>query len=115
MSSYGALREAAHGLFLPLHGLASRRDAGLVAERLATAAERLTNDSLTVVVSGEFTRGKSSLLNALLDEAEPLFPVDARVATSAVTVVSWAATERVFVELATADGATRCREIERAA
>jgi len=74
----------------------------------------LASDSLTVVVCGEFKRGKSSLLNALLDEKEPLFPVDARVATSAVTLLSWAAEEHVVVELVEPEGGTRRRAIDRA-
>lgn len=45
--------------------------------RLEASATRLDDDTLTVVVCGEFKRGMSSLLNALLEESPPLFPVDA--------------------------------------
>jgi len=114
MSSYGALRDAAQSLFVTMGDVAGKRGVESVAARLTGAADRLTNDSLTVVVCGGFKRGKSSLLNALLDETEPLFPIDARVATSAVTVVSWAATERVFVELVEPGGGILRREIGRA-
>jgi hypothetical protein len=47
-----------------------RRTAGPVAARLESAATRLTSDALTILVCGEFKRGKSTLLNALLDEQE---------------------------------------------
>ena len=114
MSSYGALRDSALLLFVALRDIADRRGAELVAARAEAAAVRLKHDSLTVVVCGEFKRGKSSLLNALLDEPEPLFPVDARVATSAVTVVSWAATENVVVELLGPGGDVAQRDIDRA-
>jgi hypothetical protein len=49
-----------------------------------------------VVVCGEFRRGKSSLLNALV-ERPSLFPVDVAVTTSAITTLQWGADERALV------------------
>lgn len=92
-----------------------RRDAGTTGSRLAASAAQLGDDTLTVVVCGEFKRGRSSLLNALLEEVPPLFPVDARVATSLVTVVSWAPTERIVLSVVGPDGAVEERDIDRSA
>ena len=49
---------------------------------------------LMVVVAGEARRGKSSLLNALLNEAQPLFPVDINVCTNVVTIVQYGEQEK---------------------
>jgi len=51
--------------------------------RAALAASRYL-----VLTVGEFKRGKSSLLNALI--GQPLFPVDADIATATVCTLSWA-------------------------
>lgn len=114
MSGYGSLRGMTRSLFDDLRTVAVTRGAPLVVERLDAAAMRLADDVLTVVICGEFKRGKSSLLNAVLDEREPLFPVDARIATSVVTIVSWAANEEVVVDVLGLDGRVTRRGIDRA-
>lgn len=53
--------------------------------RIRAALERLDRPDTIVCVTGEFKKGKSSLVNALL--GEPLCPVDDDLATSAITVV----------------------------
>ncbi|GAA2095867.1 dynamin family protein [Actinomadura alba] len=55
-----------------------------------------------VVVCGEFSRGKSSLLNALI-ERPGLFPVDTTVTTSVVTELRWG--ERETATVVSGDGA----------
>ncbi|WP_448616959.1 dynamin family protein [Modestobacter sp. URMC 112] len=60
----------------------SRPDLAL---RLRTARERLTGLTVPVVVVGEFKRGKSTLVNALLRRS--VCPVDADVVTAVPTVV----------------------------
>jgi GTP-binding protein EngB required for normal cell division len=69
-----------------------------VATSLEWAAQRLEDDSFYVVVCGEFKRGKSSLVNALLNDPE-LLPVDIDIATRTVTVVTYAPEERIEVYL----------------
>jgi small GTP-binding protein len=61
--------------------------------------ERLTSRGLYVVVCGEFKRGKSSLLNALLGQRD-VFPVDEDITTSIVTAVTYGDNEQaqVFIE-----------------
>jgi GTP-binding protein EngB required for normal cell division len=73
-----------------------------VATSLQWAAQRLEDDRFYVVVCGEFKRGKSSLVNALLNDPE-LLPVDIDIATRTVTVVTYAPKERIAVYLEDSD------------
>jgi hypothetical protein len=66
---------------------------------LARSRERLAAGRYLVVVCGEFRRGKSSLLNALV-ERRALFPVDVDVTTSVVSTLEWSPDERGLVHLA---------------
>jgi signal recognition particle receptor subunit beta len=61
-----------------------------LADHLAQARNRLEQHQATLVVVGEFKRGKSTLVNALLQTA--VCPVDADVVTSVPTVVTYAPT-----------------------
>lgn len=99
MTAYEDLRDET----LTVHA----RLAGELTGRLAPTRSRLLDDSrgklvsgqFTVVVAGEFKRGKSSLLNALVMRPG-LFPVDADVATSAVTTLRWGPTDSATVYFA---------------
>jgi len=70
---------------------------------------------LMVVAAGEARRGKSSLLNALLNEVQPLFPVDINVCTNVVTVVSYGKQEKIgaYIEDATQERGYRVETITR--
>ncbi|MBV8711980.1 MAG: dynamin family protein, partial [Solirubrobacterales bacterium] len=59
---------------------------------------RLLEGDLLVVVCGEFKRGKSTMINALLDEPE-LLPSDVDITTSVVSTVGWGPTEEITVLL----------------
>lgn len=63
---------------------------------------RLADSRYHVVVCGEFRRGKSSLLNALV-ERKALFPVDVDVTTSVVCSLEWGEDERAAVHFAPTD------------
>jgi GTPase SAR1 family protein len=65
-----------------------------------------------VVVCGEFKRGKSSLLNALLEEPD-LFPVDSFYATGLITTAGFGAEENISVTVTAPDGYPRQLEIKR--
>jgi hypothetical protein len=69
--------------------LAERRGRDDLTRRLAAVAERVTRTDTVVCVVGEFKKGKSALINALL--GAPVCPVDDDLATMAVTVVRYAA------------------------
>ncbi|WP_161624948.1 dynamin family protein [Streptomyces spectabilis] len=89
---------------------AGRRD---LVDRLDEVERRARQAQLTVVVLGEFSSGKSSLLNAVLADAT-LLPVDSYVSTRVLTSVRWAERETVTVELAARDaGATEEHEVGR--
>jgi GTP-binding protein EngB required for normal cell division len=64
--------------------------------RLDEAVARLAEGRLHVVVVGEFKRGKSSLLNAVVGR-RGLFPVDEDITTSIVTSVSYGWQEEAVV------------------
>ena len=78
------------------------------------AAGRLREGRLTVAVVGEFKRGKSTLLNALLEER--LFPEADPVATSMVSTAAYGEQERIVVHVRDPDddAKTIARPITRA-
>ena len=80
-------------------------------ERIWAAVDRLRSRGLYAVVCGEFKRGKSSLLNALLRQRD-VFPVDEDIATSIVTAVAYGDREEARVFLRGQDAA---REVDIAA
>jgi hypothetical protein len=69
--------------------IASTRGRSDLDQHLASIRERLLKQPVTAVVVGEFKRGKSTLINALLQSA--VCPVDADVVTAVPTMVCYAA------------------------
>ncbi|WP_462204028.1 dynamin family protein [Frankia sp. CcWB3] len=67
--------------------------------RLDRAWEKLRSGQYKVVTCGEFRRGKSSLLNAIV-ERSGLFPVDVDVTTCVVVTLEWGDTEGATVYFA---------------
>jgi Dynamin family len=65
--------------------LATRLDRDDLEERLGAIAQRAGRTDTVICVVGEFKKGKSALVNALL--GSPVCPVDDDLATAAVTVV----------------------------
>jgi hypothetical protein len=70
---------------------------------IALLLARLQKSKYLVLVAGEYKRGKSSLLNALLEQPG-LFPVDVDIATSVPTTVTYGDIEDVTVHYS--DGKT---------
>ena len=112
MSGYETYRRDMLELFQPAIEIAYSHNAIESAQRLADAARRLRDGRLVTVICGEFKRGKSSLLGALIEEPS-LFPVDVDIATSMVTTISYGASERIEVFLAK-DGVEQAMTIDRA-
>ncbi|MFE4171562.1 dynamin family protein [Streptomyces sp. NPDC056909] len=112
-AAFDRLRGEVLALFPPLTEATARLGGEEALTRLGTARERLDEGRLTVVVCGEFNRGKSSLLNALLEEDPPLFPVETSYTTNVVTTVSYGPAERVTVTLEDDSGEVVEREIDR--
>ena len=84
------------------------------AEKISDIKKMFLAKQLMIVTVGEARRGKSSLLNALLNEKEPLFPVDINVCTNVVTVVKYGEQESVTAVISTPDGNQRREKISRA-
>ncbi len=64
---------------------------------------------MMVVAVGEARRGKSSLLNMLLNEKEPIFPVDLNVCTNVVTIVRYGKEESISAIIADPSSRDGCR------
>jgi GTP-binding protein EngB required for normal cell division len=76
---------------------------GMDTEAIAWLQQKINERAFNLVVAGQFKRGKSSLINALL--GEPLLPVGVIPLTSVVTVLRAGAKVRARVELL--DGSSR--------
>ncbi|TDT97636.1 GTPase SAR1 family protein [Streptomyces sp. 846.5] len=98
MADFDVLRDAALVQFAELIQVADRAEAVETKRRLMAARARLADGKLTVVVCGEFNRGKSTLLNALLGEPD-LFPTDDFYTTNLVTRVAHGPVERITVRM----------------
>jgi len=112
MPEFDDLRTKTLTLFSELSEIAQSRGAGEAVQRLAAGRQLLLDERLVVVVCGEFKRGKSSLLNALLEEPD-LFPVDAFFATCLITTAGYAPEETISVTVAEEDGSLRQLVIKR--
>lgn len=84
---------------------ASLRDWGRtdLGDRVTEEAEQWNNQQLVVVACGDIKRGKSSLLNAILDRSQ-LLPVDADVATSVHLVIRYGSEFGILVTRIGPDG-----------
>jgi dynamin family protein/uncharacterized protein DUF6861 len=116
--SFDELRDAVVALFSRLDTLAAAyaNQAPLAAQRAAAARDRLTRGQLMTAVCGEFKRGKSTLLTALLDEPRNrprLFPADTLPATNSVTTIRWGAQERILVTVELPNGTPQTTVITR--
>lgn len=116
--SFDDLRAAVLSLFTRLDVLAAplAGQAPQAAARAAAARDRLVRGQLMTAVCGEFKRGKSTLLTALLDEPRDrprLFPADTLPATNSVTTVRWGDKERVLVTVELPGGAPQTTVITR--
>jgi predicted GTPase len=98
-------------LFSQAQRYATIQQRGDLAEKIGALREQLRNQKLSVVVCGEFKRGKSSLVNALVG-VDKLCPVALTIATNLVTEVTYGEVEKITVVLQTRRGEER-KEITR--
>ncbi|QEV16570.1 dynamin family protein [Streptomyces alboniger] len=108
MVNYDEREREILALFPAVVGAALGAGAQASVERLHEAERGLYEKQMALVVMGEFSRGKSSLINALLEEPG-LLPVDSYLSTRAVTTLRWGAEEVITVSLA-AHGERRAEE-----
>ncbi len=102
MNEFEELRDATLVTYESIISILATRLEATRRRLLAESRDRLAAGQFYVVVCGEFKRGKSSLLNALV-ERPGLFPVDADVATSAVMRLRWGARDAATVFFAESD------------
>src|ERR1700678_327440 len=88
MSQFEDLREDVLSSYVALTSLVTPHLADTRRRLLAESRARLAAGRFYVVVCGEFRRGKSRLLNALV-ERPGLFPVDVDITTCAVVTLHW--------------------------
>ena len=97
MENFFKLKQELAGMFEKSAQLAENYNYNTSAETIRGIRKAFTEKKLMIVNSGEMKRGKSSLLNALLNESEPVFPVDASVCTNVVTIVKYGEEEKIEV------------------
>ena len=78
-----------------LAAIARDAELPLVADEAATLAERLTSGRFFVACVGQFKRGKSTVLNALVEDR--VLPVGVTPVTSAVTILRHGVDRRATV------------------
>ena len=91
---YRNRRQQMLNLLRAVEDLARRRQKPQIVEQLRQQAEYLQAGQLNIVVCGECRRGKSSLLNAFLED-DGLCPVDAPVTTNTISRIAYGDAERV--------------------
>lgn len=103
MATFFEVQKAAAERMQAIAELADKLGYGAAAASVREQQEAMQKRDLMVVVAGEIKRGKSSLLNALLNETQSVCPVDAAVCTNTVTVLRYGEKEQVQVYLADKD------------
>jgi|GEM_PF-1339194 len=98
MNNYQQHKQQVLQLFQQAIVAAKYYQAETTIKHLETARQNLILGKLFVVVAGEFKQGKSSLLNALLNETE-IFPVDIDITTNLVSTITYGKQEKVRVVL----------------
>jgi GTPase Era involved in 16S rRNA processing len=98
MTTYSEYKQKVLDLFALGHSHAEALKHPSIVQRLDEARDRLVTGRLLVVICGEFKRGKSNLINALLGVPD-LCPVDIDITTSLVTTIAWAEEEQITVVL----------------
>ncbi|MCX7745510.1 MAG: dynamin family protein [Clostridia bacterium] len=96
MLAFAQKRQRVIDLIKEANVFASQQQYEEIKNRLRDILGMLDQSKMVIVVCGEFKRGKSSLLNALLEE-KSLFPVNVDISTNVVTSVSYGAVEKITV------------------
>ena len=101
MATFFELKHQTEKMMNQAQALAMKLGFESAAENIGEIRDAFLKKELMVVAAGEARRGKSTLLNALLNEKTPLFPVDVNVCTNVVTIVRYGAREKVeaYLEL----------------
>ena len=111
MTSFLGLKKQTENLMCNSKALASKLGFEGVAERIQESINQFQERELVVVVAGEARRGKSSLLNALLNSKDGIFPVDVNVCTNVVTILRYG--EQAKLEVCLEDGSAEMLPMEQ--
>ena len=71
-------------------------------ESIEEVFDRISANQTTIMVCGEFKKGKSSFINALLKD--DICPTDEHIATSTVSIIRYGETQKVVRTYETEDG-----------
>lgn len=112
MTTYQEQKQKVLQLFKTAKTLAENSNNIDIKQSLEKVEKRLIEEKLFVVVCGEFKQGKSSLMNALLNEPG-LFPVDVDITTNLVSTITYGETEKITVVVGES-GEEQSKEIKRA-
>ena len=115
MSAFFELSHQTESVMKDSAALADKLGFETAAQTIREQIDAFRKKELMVVVAGEARRGKSSLLNALLNEKTPLFPVDVNVCTNVVTVVRYGETETIeaYIEDPKVKNGCRVKKLSR--
>jgi hypothetical protein len=102
MNTFDRLRAQVLAVFPEVLGEIADELSGTTLKLVEESRARLASGRFYVVCCGEFRKGKSSLLNALVGRPG-LFPVDVNVTTCAVTVLEWGEEEQAVAYLGDRD------------
>ncbi len=83
------------------------------AAKIKEIIEKYEKKEFMLVAVGEARRGKSSLLNALINEVIPIFPVDINVCTNVVTYLRYGKKEKIEAISQKENGNCKIEEITR--
>lgn len=98
MTTYQQQKQEVLQLFERAIAFAKSHKSSQTLKHLVKAEKHLAKGKLFVVVCGEFKQGKSSLLNAFLNETD-LFPVDIDITTNLVSTITYGQEEKINVVL----------------
>lgn len=111
MKTFQQQKQRVLQLFERAIAVAKQHNSSQSLKHLVEAQKHLADDKLFVVVCGEFKQGKSSLINAFLNEAN-LFPVDIDITTNLVSTITYGQKEKISVVLGES-GKETVKQIER--
>lgn len=112
MTTYQEKKQKVLDLFKHTINIAHSQKRIDIENALEEAKNCLAEEKLSIVTCGEFKQGKSTLLNALLNETD-IFPVDVDIATNVVSSISYSEEEKITVILGEI-GKAEAKEISRA-
>lgn len=108
-ASYNQMVASVSGSLIQLEGLCEEMSLNNLKDELAAAGKKLTDRKFSVGVLGEFKRGKSAVINSLLEEE--ILPSDIVPATATMNRVTYGLEKRA--EIIMRDGSVRTIPVDK--